>query len=77
MDLETLSLRCSSPEPLLLWRLVRVPGGLGQVELLVAFEVGCWEREKKFRKWGFVQASDDAVIPMPGSTVDQMDTKAL
>lgn len=32
------------------------------------------EREKKAWKSGRRQAIDDAVIPIPGSTVDQIDT---
>ena len=35
------------------------------------------DREKNATKRGRMVAIDDAVIPMPGSTVDQMDTSVL
>jgi hypothetical protein len=35
------------------------------------------ERERKARKRGRKHAIDDAVMPMPGSTVDQMDTSVF
>ena len=35
------------------------------------------EREKKVTKSGRIVAIDDATMPVPGSTVDQMDTSVL
>ncbi len=35
------------------------------------------DREKKATKSGRIVAIDDATMPMPGSTVDQMDTSVL
>jgi hypothetical protein len=35
------------------------------------------DREKKATKSGRIVAIDDAIMPMPGSTVDQMDTSVL
>ena len=35
------------------------------------------DREKNARKRGRMVTIDDAVMPMPGSTVDQMDTSVL
>ena len=35
------------------------------------------DRERKARKSGRMVAMDDAVMPMPGSTVDQIETSVL
>lgn len=35
------------------------------------------DREKKAMKSGRIVAIDDAVMPMPGSTVDQIETSVL
>ena len=35
------------------------------------------DREKNATKSGRIVAIDDAIIPIPGSTVDQMDTSVL
>jgi len=40
-------------------------------------ELKSLDREKKATKSGRIVAIDDATIPMPGSTVDQMDTLVL
>ena len=40
-------------------------------------ELESLEREKKATKSGRIVAIDDATMPMPGSTVDQMDTSVL
>jgi hypothetical protein len=48
-----------------------------QTEVPELLECRCLEREKKAWKRGCRQAIDDAVMPMPGSTVDQIDTSVF
>lgn len=77
MDLAACSWRPSSSVQGLLVLQARLPSAWVQFEVLVAFEMLCRDFEKQSRKRGFVHASDDAAMPMPGSTVDQIETKAL
>jgi hypothetical protein len=48
--------------------------GSFQTERPELLELESLERERKTWKRGRRQAIDDAVMPMPGSTVDQIDT---
>jgi hypothetical protein len=68
-----LSWRYISSEPLLLVVQITLRGDGLQVRAAVAFEGRYADFEKYFRKSGFIHASDEAVMPMPGSTVDQID----
>ena len=73
MDLSKFSCRCISPGALLLV-LREALCGDGLQARAVVFEVRYPDFEKHVRKSGFIHASDDAVMPMPGSIVDQMAT---
>ena len=74
MDLVRFSWRRSSSGLLLLLLWARPSGGGGGLQGgAVVFEARDLECEKHARKRGFIHASDDAVMPMPGSTVDQID----
>jgi hypothetical protein len=73
MDLSKFSWRCISPGALLLV-LREALRGDGLQARAVVFEVRYPDFEKHVRKSGFIHASDDAVMPMPGSIVDQIAT---
>jgi hypothetical protein len=60
----------------LLWKKPTFPMLRGYVFPLVV-EPKSLDREKKATKSGRIVAIDDATMPMPGSTVDQMDTSVL
>jgi hypothetical protein len=60
----------------LLWKKPSCPVFLGYV-LAPVLEPKSLDREKKATKSGRIVAIDDATKPMPGSTVDQMDTSVL
>jgi hypothetical protein len=51
--------------------------GMYQTEVPELLECRSLEREKKAWKRGRRQAIDDAVTPMPGSNVDQIDTSVF
>jgi hypothetical protein len=78
MDFDPVSCsRSSSVQLLLLLLQTRLPSGMVQADVLVALELVYFDFPKQLRKRGFVHARDDATMPMPGSTVDQIDTRAL
>jgi len=60
----------------LLWKNLSCDVFLGYVFPRVV-EPKSLDREKKATKSGRIVAIDDATMPMPGSTVDQMDTSVL
>jgi len=70
----------SSISSTLIFRLRKIPSS-GPVFFLDVFpcvvEPKSLDREKKATKSGRIVAIDDATMPMPGSTVDQMDTSVL
>ena len=51
--------------------------GMYQTEVPELLECMSLEREKKAWKRGRRQAIDDAVMPVPGYTVDQIDTSVF
>ena len=59
-----------------LWKYPSCDALLGLVFLWV-LKLKSLEREKKATKSGRIVAIDDATMPMPGSTVDQIDTSVL